>query len=458
MFYAGLPLCDFSKENAVLPNTSVGHDLASRLLASVHLSNSEEAVLDSEKVLSLVTDELKRHCIVRKRFAKRMGIKPSTFSMYMCDTNRTWDKCGQAQKRFLVNLFLWLNLDVRDRLGVFYEAAAGLQEASHVESLIDTVPKISLLVTAVWKEMAENGLKAADLSGSVVRGEPLRVVENLVRSPLCWHLMPSWMKKCYGDLWHWLRQPRTDRMAVIESGRKRAYVTHGRRPVPDVDALCKQAISMAADTGDGLRMLSEKVVRLTVADTQQLLYKPPAWSIASSDIRAAYVQLMKWVSYERDRERRAVEQSMRTEEEWVDEVAKAVPADVIRVPVGTAAADSADGNSVAIQSAPTPILSNQLSTQSLSAATTTKGDEGVRFADLDEITLDANVVSKLFREENERIGGGKAISALAEALQINRNYLGSITRHVIPWEKATRVQRTVYRTAWEWLKIPTEKR
>ena len=56
-----------------------------------------------------------------------MSMRPSTFSMYLCDTERPWSACGDAQKRFLLTLFQWLNLDLADRVAVFYEAAELLQ-------------------------------------------------------------------------------------------------------------------------------------------------------------------------------------------------------------------------------------------------------------------------------------------------------------------------------------------
>ena len=56
-----------------------------------------------------------------------MSMRPSTFSMYLCDTERPWSSCGDAQKRFLFTLFQWLNLDLADRVAVFYEAAELLQ-------------------------------------------------------------------------------------------------------------------------------------------------------------------------------------------------------------------------------------------------------------------------------------------------------------------------------------------
>ena len=68
-----------------------------------------------------------RYGIARKTFARKMAIRPSTFSMYLCDTERPWSSCGDAQKKFMLTLFQWLNLDLADRVGVFYEAAELLQ-------------------------------------------------------------------------------------------------------------------------------------------------------------------------------------------------------------------------------------------------------------------------------------------------------------------------------------------
>ena len=108
-----------------------------------------------------------------------------------------------------------------------------------MDTLVDSVPKVALIVDAVKKELDAAGMTPRNLTGCVVRNaSSAAAVENLINSPImCWNLvrhplictcapdeicdsasqLPNWMKVCYGDLWFWLRKPREERLSIVQS-------------------------------------------------------------------------------------------------------------------------------------------------------------------------------------------------------------------------------------------------
>ena len=60
-----------------------------------------------------------------------------------------------------------------------------------LDTLVDSVPKVALIVDAVKKELdAAGGMTPRSLAGSVVRNASPAAVENLINSPImCWNLV-----------------------------------------------------------------------------------------------------------------------------------------------------------------------------------------------------------------------------------------------------------------------------
>ena len=60
-----------------------------------------------------------------------------------------------------------------------------------MDTLVDSVPKVALIVDAVKKELDAAGMTPRNLTGCVVRNaSSAAAVENLINSPImCWNLV-----------------------------------------------------------------------------------------------------------------------------------------------------------------------------------------------------------------------------------------------------------------------------
>jgi hypothetical protein len=262
------------------------------------------------------------------------------------------------------------------------------------------------------------------------------VVENLIRSPMCWSLMPNWMKKCYGDLWYWLRCPTADRVMML--AQKEDTLPRRRRSAgPDTRLLCSRVLQLAEAFPDGLRALSDKVFHLSPYATLDLLRTPPSWDDSGDKLRFIFVSLMKWVSADDEERMRMRPKKKRSSggggggnNGGIVAVASTVPSaagGVNRFPEIKAEPPHQPHNHFPIG--------------------------GFDFADLDEVALDtAHVAAGLLGNEPD------VANSFAKALCITVAEFDSLMRMPVTWESATRRQKIVYRAAWEWLGMSMEKR
>ena len=59
-----------------------------------------------------------------------------------------------------------------------------------IDTPVDSVPKVALIVDAVKKELDAAGMTPRNLTGCVVRNAGSAAVENLINSPImCWNLV-----------------------------------------------------------------------------------------------------------------------------------------------------------------------------------------------------------------------------------------------------------------------------
>ena len=65
------------------------------------------------------------------------------------------------------------------------------REEKH-DTLVDTVPRVMLIVDTVRKELNAAGMTPKNLAGRVVRNVSPGTVENLINSPImCWNLVSN---------------------------------------------------------------------------------------------------------------------------------------------------------------------------------------------------------------------------------------------------------------------------
>ena len=112
-------------KDKILPHTRSKHDLAEFLIRV-----TTEEGFDAPLLMDLVQSEVKTHLISQKHFSRLLGVQPSSFSTYT-RSPKAWSEAGHILRQFHYNVFLWLNLDLKDRLGIFYPEVAILEDTRY---------------------------------------------------------------------------------------------------------------------------------------------------------------------------------------------------------------------------------------------------------------------------------------------------------------------------------------
>lgn len=472
--YAGKTLVGL--DDARLPVTPSTHDLAHVLpkmvIPAAQTSDSDDddlAELDLPVLCAAAQHEIRILRLAQRDFCRLLDFSSGAFSVWMRAGERrsgqgakNWTTAGPAMKRFMYQLFLWLNLKPKDRIGIFVPLP-GLEPATNS---VATIPQLGPLLELAVSEMRTHNVTAATMAASVVL-EPVHVVTNLLFSPLPWTMTPLHMRHAYGRLWAWLKLPTEKRLAMLAEVKVAIAEEPEENPYPDTGLLIEYVKGLAARRGVTVMEVVDKTCRHFRRFAHQLVNEPKEWKDSDDDEKAVYINLMRWATFSVESSPSPLipvskpgtrKTTPKRKQPVVRPKTPVVKKDAEITDVFTAKPSVQDVGEPFDEDGIKPLVvvpggkeSEKPTKNLVEIAATPEGKVDVMEK---EEALDTNAISQELCKVIKT--GQVTIKRFSQCLNVNRNYLGALFRLPVAWEATTALQKSVYRMARDFLALPDD--